>query len=791
MVERDVTLVALAGLLHDIGKFAQRAGRAGSHAEIAVHLIDEFGALFPLAWRDDLRDAVENHHASSARTEIEKITRVADWLAAGERPEAMMAQTQPNETPLKSIAADVDIGQKMPSGKWGYGLHPLGLEPREVFFPAETNLVNKEAYAALWSEFDTEIGRLASGGPIDSALRLTSLLMLLQRFTWCIPSATPSESDEEHRTLPDISLYDHLKATAAIATCLHYLLPDEVDALHRHESAASVMPVASMLRADFSGIQDFIYRIAATRVDATYRGAAKRLRGRSFYLALLGDVVAEWFVRELGLTSVSVLFSGGGRFDLLVPLKASEQLLKLERQIQQWLLDEFYGELGLQIAIEPVTPLDFGNLHRVYTALEDQLALTKMRKWDKFVQGEWIQANKFHIPEAPLFHTCSVCNLTPLSERGICGKCEMHLVIGKKLPKTQYLAMLYGEAGQFAPKDAVTIEFKPFDVTAALLEKDEVTLLLQSLKGDEVQATLYRLNETNVVRDDAPHSVALGFRFLANAAPLGKDGEVMDFEEIAELSEGAHLLGVLKADVDHLGLIFGEGLHRPVSSDRPWATMPTISRVSNLSHTLDLFFAGWLGKLCEQVGKFYVVYSGGDDLLVLGPWDQILELARRLYEDFRAYTCHNENVTLSGGIVLVKPHFPIQRFARLASEAMERAKDAGRNRVTVFDETVTWTEEEGSFARLMEFGKALAERVENAEMPKGFVYFMKALHDQHFNDEERPNPMWIPKYHYSLARRLSKEVIADPTLNLLADMPERMPHIQIPVSYVSLKTRKE
>lgn len=790
MTEQAIVLTALAGMLHDIGKFAQRAGRAGSHAESAAQVVDEFSDLFPLAWHDDLRDAVGNHHKPGARKEIERITRVADWLAAGERHEGVMAQSKPGETPLRPVMADVDIGRKMSGGVWGYGLSALALQ-REVLFPTATTAVNEETYAALWTKFAEQTRRLAGLGPIDSAPRLLSLAMLLQRFTWCIPSATPWEDDEEHRTLPDISLYDHLKVTAAIATCLYFMLPEDLDALHRRESAANEKPVAWMLRADFSGIQDFIYRIAATRVDGTYRGAAKRLRGRSFYLALLGEVVADWFVRELGLTAANILFSGGGRFDLLLPLKAGEKLPELERQVQGWLLKEFHGELGLQIAVESVKPRDFADLCRVYAALEDALASKKLRKWEGFVRGGWIEAEKFYAPQEALYHTCSACHLTPRGEPGICAMCQVHLRLGEKLPKSEYLATLYGEAGKSTPEGAAAIEFgEPFRVTAALLDKEEAKLLLRLLKGDGVQAVLYRLNETDFLRDDAPRSVSLGFRFLANAAPVGADGEVMDFEEIAKLSEGAQLLGVLKADVDHLGLIFGEGLRREASSDRPWTTTPTISRVSTLSHSLDLFFAGWLGKICEQVGKLYVVYSGGDDLLILGPWDQILELAQRLNEDLREYACRNENITLSAGIVLVKPHFPIQRFAPLAGEALEKAKNAGRNRVTVFDETVEWAGEEGSFAQLMEFGKALAERVERDEMPKGFVYFLKALHDQHF-DEERENPMWVPKYHYSLARRLSEEVIADPKLTLTMDMPERMRYIRIPVSYVSLKTRKE
>jgi CRISPR/Cas system-associated protein Cas10 (large subunit of type III CRISPR-Cas system) len=39
--------IVLAGLLHDIGKFWQRAGEKGNHSELGVRFIDEFKDQFP------------------------------------------------------------------------------------------------------------------------------------------------------------------------------------------------------------------------------------------------------------------------------------------------------------------------------------------------------------------------------------------------------------------------------------------------------------------------------------------------------------------------------------------------------------------------------------------------------------------------------------------------------------------------------------------------------------------------------------------------------------------------
>lgn len=105
------------------------------------------------------------------------------------------------------------------------------------------------------------------------------------------------------------------------------------------------------------------------------------------------------------------------------------------------------------------------------------------------------------------------------------------------------------------------------------------------------------------------------------------------------------MLGYLKADVDNLGAVFAFGLQETNS----------ISRISTLSRMLDIFFSGYMQKLIEDnYPELYTVYSGGDDVLVIGPWDSITNFAKELNEEFKRFTCNNENLTLSAGIAFVK-----------------------------------------------------------------------------------------------------------------------------------------
>src|SRR5690606_10300318 len=85
---------------------------------------------------------------------------------------------------------EVDIAEELEQNtNFGYKLSPLKLDG--TLFPNE--ITNKNAqqdldYGTLWNQFEDEFQKL----PIDSWKGfITSLLYLLKKYTWCIPSSTP------------------------------------------------------------------------------------------------------------------------------------------------------------------------------------------------------------------------------------------------------------------------------------------------------------------------------------------------------------------------------------------------------------------------------------------------------------------------------------------------------------------------------------------------------------------------------------------------------------------------
>jgi Predicted hydrolase of the HD superfamily (permuted catalytic motifs) len=105
---------------------------------------------------------------------------------------------------------------------------------------------------------------------------------------------------------------------------------------------------------------------------------------------------------------------------------------------------------------------------------------------------------------------------------------------------------------------------------------------------------------------------------------------------------------------------------------------------------MDTFFSGWVEHLTSaKFAQCYTVFSGGDDLFLVGPWNEILDIAAKIKDDFSRYT-GNPQMTLSAGVFLSRPRFPISRASQEANELLDSAKDAGRNAVTILGYPMSW-----------------------------------------------------------------------------------------------------
>jgi CRISPR-associated protein Csm1 len=252
---------------------------------------------------------------------------------------------------------------------------------------------------------------------------------------------------------------------------------------------------------------------------------------------------------------------------------------------------------------------------------------------------------------------------------------------------------------------------------------------------------------------------------------------------------GKSFLAAFKADVDNLGFVFSIGLGERLS----------ISRFCTLSRMLNHFFSDYLIHFIEeQYPDMYVVFAGGDDLFVLGPWYQTLHFAREMRQKFTKYVCSNPDLTLCAGINISKSRLPVRTIADnaeyiLDEMAKKHVSSSGKEKdaVSVFDVTTGWE----NFDALLHKGDWLESLVLDGKMSRGLAYRMLTYAAEHkalTRDGDIAKGMYKSHMCYDFARNIHVE---DPKekeaiVSMIADQ-FLMDHMHLPLTYALYRIRKE
>lgn len=442
--------VALAGFLHDLGKFAERAkldvpqdalaahvtqycpfrtdasGKNGYHSHkhaaytgLAFDLIESLapdlikGELAPFINRSDLQnnqatavDSLINAAAAHHKPEsfLQWIIATADRLASGfEREEFErynQAKDENDETTTGrnhyqsrqlTLFEQIKLNGQPHHARsakdlaWRYPLKPLSPtnifpKPRNDCEPGSDDVAQAE-YKALWNEFLVALKDIPASHRSQWPLWLDHFDTAWLTFTQAIPSATA------FGTKPEVSLYDHSKTTAALATAL-WRWHDE-NGLCDAASTARLKDRSDwdthkflLVQGDFFGIQEFIFSDGSQ----TNRAAAKLLRGRSFHVSLFTEIAALRVLDALSLPPTSQITNAAGKFLILAPNTESvrKALESVRIEINQWFLSQGFGLAGLGLIGKQATSNDFlkGRFKDLMSALFADLEKAKLQRFD-------------------------------------------------------------------------------------------------------------------------------------------------------------------------------------------------------------------------------------------------------------------------------------------------------------------------------------------------------------------------------------------------------------------------
>ena len=715
----------------------------------------------------DLSDAILNHHERRQTKEIEKQVTLADWLSAKEREGEQREQEDPSHAALVSIMSRLKIDDKPQPTELRYDLNLLDI-CRETIFPTKEGSVDPNRYAELWDEFTRELQRLSGDRGYQSADYQT-LVALLHKYTVRMPSATPWER-EAKRTIPDVSLYDHLRTTAAIAACVHReVTPDDLNG-YLHRSAEQ--PLCTLLKGDISGVQNFLYRIQA-------EGASRELRGRSFYLQLLTETIALWILRRFDLPITNLLLASGGHFYLLLPYReAREKIDALRAKIAEKLWGAHREELSVVLAGVPVTASNFDQFSGRWELVSKEIEQRKRTKgrelptekmFDLFFtpRNEW-ETEDYGFPE-----------------------------LGRELRDAKHLVTFEIPEQPISEEPDWREIIGSFGLAAHLVDEPEDK---PAPSADTTRATVYRLDSTDFLSDEILKNfrwgdlpVSYDFRLLPQVIPRKPgDDAVADFDQLADASEGAKWLSVLRMDVDNLGGLFRDGL----------GDSATISRMSTLSESVRIFFEGYIPQLCRDYNANHtpeileLIYAGGDDLFLVGGWSAAPQIARQIRDEFRAFV-GGEHVTLSGGIAVEHKKYPLYQLADDAGDALDNAKALRKEKdmLNFLQKPMGWEQ----FNRVDEWHERLFKAVSGEKpLPSSFLTRLGAIHHLYESDKESQRKWaWRLIYHLSRAKQMYRnhtDLIDDLRRGLVVNHSEEgelLQFLRVIVRWTTLRTRED
>lgn len=694
MKEKEILIKG--ALLHDIGKVCYRTGKRINHSKLGGDFLEQY--LKPNEETERLLNCVRYHHkdylqkAKLDKNDLAYIVYEADNIASGmdRRENEGEEKGFDPKLNLDSIFSvfysdkEIQVANK----------YPLIYKDINKAF----NYPQKDISLATNSNYEALLNKIKSHFITKdiNQISINQLLQIIEEGFSYVPSST------NRAEVCDISLYVHSKITSAVASCMKlYFDEQQIQDYKKYcfNSGSKIFrneKIYLLISGDISGIQDFIYTIPS-------KGALKTLRGRSLYIDLLLEEFIDEYLEQIGLSRANVLYSGGGHFYILAPnIEDTKKAIdKLQAKMNRWLMENIGINLYLAIGMAECSANNLmkseaqGNLFAIVNKkLKDDKTIRYSKDEDFLeyifnVEKEKDTAKK----------ECNIChNLVDKlwkynsDEEIACEFCLNLYKLGQDI-LTQDLVFVISEE---KIDGGIKIFGKDKDLYMYAVNIEDIDMF----KGKILR--IYSKN--NLLEND------LAIRlYLADYSAKNENDEVMTFDDLAKSSckidKGIKRLGVLRLDIDDLGIAFSSGFVSDKDKIEDNLRYATLSRYADLSKDISMFFKVAINKICagDLTGcvdfeekafnifgiakapkrKVNIIYAGGDDLFLVGAWDEVLEVAIDINRAFKQFT--NGKLTLSAGMAMFSPTYPISKMAEIAGLLVQMSKNKkDKNSIALF-----------------------------------------------------------------------------------------------------------
>ena len=695
MKEKEILIKG--ALLHDIGKVCYRAmNKRINHSKLGGDFLEQY--LKSNEETERLLNCVRYHHkdylqkAKLDKNDLAYIVYEADNIASGmdRRENEGEEKGFDPKLNLDSIFSvfysdkEIQVANKYP-------LIYKDINKSFNYPRTDISLATNSNYEALLNKIKSHFITKDI-----SQISINQLLQIIEEGFSYVPSST------NRAEVCDISLYVHSKITSAVASCMKlYFDEQQIQDYKKYcfNSGSKIFrneKIYLLVSGDISGIQDFIYTIPS-------KGALKTLRGRSLYIDLLLEEFIDEYLEQIGLSRANVLYSGGGHFYILAPNieDIKKSIDKLQAKMNRWLIENIGINLYLAIGTAECSANNLmkseaqGNLFAIVNKkLKDDKTIRYSKDEDFLeyifnVEKEKDTAKK----------ECNIChNLVDKlwkynsDEEIACEFCLNLYKLGQDI-LTQDLVFVISEE---KIDGGIKIFGKDKDLYMYAVNIEDIDMF----KGKILR--IYSKN--NLLESDL--SIRL---YLADYSAKNENDEVMTFDDLAKSScktdKGIKRLGVLRLDIDDLGIAFSSGFVSDKDKIEDNLRYATLSRYADLSKDISMFFKVAINKICagDLTGcvdfeekafnifgiakapkrKVNIIYAGGDDLFLVGAWDEVLEVAIDINRAFKQFT--NGKLTLSAGMAMFSPTYPISKMAEIAGLLVQMSKNRkDKNSIALF-----------------------------------------------------------------------------------------------------------
>lgn len=701
-MDEKLICLQLGALLHDIGKIVRRAGLDKNEHSIAGSNYLKENNLLVEKYKE-VYDIINYHHVkylSSAKLKDDSLAYIvyeADNIASGiDRVKYETEGTRGNEMDnLNSIFNVVKVEKN--NIKKTFKLFDIDKNNFNMPTSHDIKLTNSDYKRVL----DYIKNNLSS---FKENINSEKLAVVLEACCTYFPSSSYVDT-------PDVSYYDHVKLTAAVAACFYLYDKEKEIKDYKKEyflKADRNTKKFLLVSGEFSGIQNFIYTISS-------KMAMKSLRGRSFYLELFAEHIIDEILSELELSRVNLLYSGGSHFYLLLPNteKSREVLEQYKEKINSFILEKIGVTIYFEMVYTETSAEELGNglnekiktenrVGELFRKTSNKVSKEKLNRYSLEQLKELLNEDSSINEIKSYTKECKICKKAEDEkilennakhfgdEDGIelCDSCKGYINLGKDISK------LYHTNDKFViEKDCEKLEKgvifpKYLEGYVSILINDKNYIL----KNMDKIHRYYAIN-SNYTGDKLCKNIWVGNYNITVKDESGKEN-LIEFKNLVKKSKGIERLAVFRADVDNLGTLFQSGFENKDSKE-PYKNV-TLSKSVVLSRYLSDFFKRKINLILEkkdaikdtnELFKKYcdiicednsnprdivIVYSGGDDVFAIGTWNDIIEFSVDLRTAFKEFT--NDKITLSAGIGFFYENYPIHQMAEKTGNLESLAK---------------------------------------------------------------------------------------------------------------------